>query len=100
MKYVILLQKLPGLETERAHVLIFPEYQTHSVVATGYTFSHLRMEGSELTLQSAGFCWLNDAGMWEAHAGSESLKIPKGDGSQDAAVLNMPNAMQGLVNVS
>lgn len=83
---------------DRVYPIIFPEYLTHIYVGTVLKIAI--EEESKLTpvICSAGFCNIHE-GRYIAEHGSESLNMKKNkrEDSKDARILNMPNAMQGMV---
>lgn len=97
MKYVI-LQEIVHEGVYRLHHLIFPEFITHAYVAEGYAREFRRNEKKLLTVVSAGFCYMDNAGDWECTTGSESLRISKNNqnDSKDALIINKPEAFNGL----
>jgi hypothetical protein len=96
MKYVVIKVKEDGYT--RVFPIIFAEYQTHSVVAAlaiAAIDHEFKKTGTPLT---AGTCWTtNDE--WKCIHGSESLSMPKNKSCNalDANILNMPNALQGII---
>jgi hypothetical protein len=97
MKYVILQKKCDGFT--RVYPLIFAEYMTHSIIAAAAIFAHMRECNEELSVLTAGFCNIDARGNYECEHGSESLKIKKDKEVDqfDADLLNLPNAMQGII---
>jgi len=101
VKYVILYQQRDGYL--KVYPIIFTEHLIHAVVAQSVIHGTMREEGMELKVLSAGFCEMGDDIDWECQTGSESLRIEKekewnGErGRVDANILNMPNAMQGII---
>lgn len=99
MKYVILVADHQKIGVKRVYPFIFAEWCTHSEVAR----SMIHMIGMETNVipevLSAGFCeTIGDEFAVITH-GSESLKI-KPDRSRckhDERILNMPNALQGIL---
>jgi hypothetical protein len=104
MKYVILKQADKSGYT-RMYPVIFPEFMTHSTIAHGVQNASFREEDVALEVHSAGFCnWHYIDQEWIATRGSESLNVKRAandDGraedEYDARILNMPDAMQGLM---
>lgn len=104
MKYVILKHNDKSGYT-RMHSIIFPEFMTHSVVAHGIQNAVFREEDVALEVHSAGFCNIHFTDQeWIATRGSESLNIKRASNDDgraedeyDARILNMPDAMQGLM---
>lgn len=97
MKYVILKKNEAGGFT-RVFPVIFPEHMVHSIMARAVADAHFRATQDGLEISSAGFC-AHDDGSWVCFRGSESLNIPKDSSkdAEDAKVLNMPEALQGIV---
>lgn len=100
MKYIILKGTHDHLGIERLYPVIFPEYMTHCVVAHGVQNAFFKEEDAVLEVHSAGFCNIHYTDQeWTATRGSESLGIKRGafnDDYDDAKILNMPDALQGL----
>lgn len=97
MKYVILKENAG--DVVRMHHLIFPEHMTHVVVSTAIQHQHFKETQQVLEPVSGGFCELNVGYDWECERGSISMNIlPDKEGSlSDSRILNMPEAMQGLI---
>lgn len=99
MKYVILVADYQKLGFKRIYPFIFAEYSTHSEVAR----SMIHMIGMETNVipdvLSAGFCEPSTLGFEVTQHGSESLKIKSDRGrcAADTDLLNMPNALQGIL---
>lgn len=98
MKYVILSVKEEKLGFTRVYPFVFAEYCTHKFVAE-YMIHMLGMkEDKDAKVSGAGFCHLHK-GEWQTDHGSESLGIKKDirQGYKDHVILNMPNALQGII---
>lgn len=98
MKYVILVAEEKALGFSRAYPFIFPEYLVHKHVAEHMVHLLGMEENKDSTVLSAGFCHLHN-GEWQTEHGSESLGIARDSrkGHRDHKILNMPNAMQGIL---
>lgn len=98
MKYVILQKKMEGFT--RVYPIIFPEYMVHSIMAAAAIFAHMRECKEELSVLTAGFCNIDARGNYVCEHGSESLKIKKDKTVDqfDADLLNLPDAMQGIIH--
>lgn len=99
MKYVILVADHQKIGVKRVYPFIFAEWCTHSEVAKSMTHM-IGMETNVIPeVLSAGFCEPNTLGFEVTQHGSESLKI-KADRARyeaDTDLLNMPNALQGIL---
>lgn len=96
MKYVILQAKIAGVD--RVYPIIFPEALVHSEMAKQMQHMIGMEFGRVPSVRSAGFCHPS-GGRFDGHSGSESLNI-KGNSARsddDLRILNMPDAMQGIL---
>lgn len=93
MKYVIFNQ------VGRFRFIIFPESFTHAVVADGVIRAFSSEKELPLFVHSAGTCETGVGGHFEAYSGSYSLGIPHRKEADvfDSKVLNLPEAMQGMI---
>jgi hypothetical protein len=97
MKYIIF--ECDVADITRVFPFIFPEQLTHSIVAAHMQQALWKEYDEGPTIRSAGFCHIHN-GEWQTERGSESLGVPKGHpskGYEDYRILNMPNAMQGIL---
>jgi len=96
MKYVIRKLTLAGVE--RYYHVIFPEMICHSSIDEGLQralYCDFKDPGEKF---SAGFCHFYK-GEWQTEHGSESMNIKKDQrkGFVDYRVLNLPEAMNGML---
>lgn len=84
---------------DRVYPILFPEYMTHYVVAEVMKVAVEEEIKIKPTVHSAGFCEISNDSIVVSRHGSESLGI-KRNGKQepkDQRMLNMPNALQGML---
>lgn len=98
MKYIILAA--PIGDSLMVYPVIFPEYLTHSQVAKRMEHCVMWEHSHHAEVFSAGFCAPSQSGgMYVTRHGSESLRIDQNPDrvTKDNRLLNLPNALQGLV---
>lgn len=100
MKYVILTVERKDLGFTRACPFVFPEHIVHSKAKENFTMLILRAEGICPDFLSAGLCHVGKDGHgFVCTSGSESIgHIGTQERSMaDERILNMPEAMQGII---
>lgn len=96
MKYVILQQENKGVI--RVFPIIFPERLVHKSVAEHMIHLIGWDRGDIPTVRSAGFCDIDvNTAEFFARPDSESLGISANFDMDDEKILNMPEAMQGIL---